>query len=212
MDYTTELLELPIWSVDSYPEDGSPSEQTRISYERARSVVQHVGMTTKDIVTLSPKFRDFHTNFLGTPDSAVATILSIHRNLCMGTIAAYAEDHPDSYTREVLLELQEFQSVGEFMLTEVAHGSDASNLETTATYNNDGTFDLHTRSPMAAKSMPPTSPEAGMPRIAVVFAQLIVNGEHRRIRPFIVRLCDADEMAPGMSSRLLPRRKGPKIR
>lgn len=128
----------------------------------------------------------------------------------MGTIAAYAEDHSDSYASEVLLELQEFRSVGEFMLTEVAHGSDASNLETTATYNNDGSFDLHTPNPMAAKSMPPTSPEAGMPRIAVVFAQLIVNGEHRGIRPFIVRLCDADKMAPGISSRLLPRRNGPK--
>ncbi|KIE01756.1 acyl-CoA oxidase, partial [Metarhizium majus ARSEF 297] len=210
MDYATKLLELPIWSAGSYPEDGSPSEHIRISYERARSVVQYVGMTTKDIVTLSPKFRDFHTNFLGTADSAVATILSTHWNLCMGTIAAYAEDHSDSYASEVLLELQEFRSVGEFMLTEVAHGSDASNLETTATYNNDGSFDLHTPNPMAAKSMPPTSPEAGMPRIAVVFAQLIVNGEHRGIRPFIVRLCDADKMAPGISSRLLPRRNGPK--
>ncbi|KAH0601463.1 hypothetical protein MHUMG1_00339 [Metarhizium humberi] len=210
MDHATKLLELPIWSAGSYPEDGSPSEHIRISYKRATSVVQHVGMTTKDIVTLSPKFRDFHTNFLGTADSAVATILSTHWNLCMGTIATYAEDHPSSYTRQVLLELQEFRSVGEFMLTEVARGSDASNLETTATYNHDGSFDLHTPNPMAAKSMPPTSPEAGMPRIAVVFAQLVVNGEHRGIRPFIVRLCDADKMAPGISSRLLPRRNGPK--
>lgn len=62
MDYATKLLELPIWSAGSYPEDGSPSEHIRISHERARSVVQHVGMTTKDIATLSPKFRDFHTN------------------------------------------------------------------------------------------------------------------------------------------------------
>ncbi|KID78187.1 Acyl-coenzyme A oxidase 1 [Metarhizium brunneum] len=211
MDHATKLLELPIWSAGSYPEDGSPSEHIRISYKRATSIVQHVGMTTKDIVTLSPKFRDFHTNFLGTADSAVATILSTHWNLCMGTIAAYAEDHPgSSYTRQVLLELQEFRSVGEFMLTEVARGSDASNLETTATYNHDGSFDLHTPNPMAAKSMPPTSPEAGMPRIAVVFAQLVVNGERRGIRPFIVRLCDADKMAPGIRSRLLPRRNGPK--
>ncbi|OAA50651.1 Acyl-CoA dehydrogenase/oxidase [Metarhizium rileyi] len=213
MEKTEKLLRLPIWDSASYPEDGSASEQIRVSYERARSVIQHAGMTTRDIVTLSPKFRAFYTDFLVTVDTAAATILGAHWNLCMGTIASYAEEHPDScnsYTREVLKELQEFRSVGEFMLTEAAHGLDACHLETTATYSHDGVFDLHTPSPMAAKSPAPASPEAGVPRIAVVFAQLIVNGERRGVRPFIVRLCDADAMAPGVTSRLLPRLQGPK--
>ncbi|KHO01645.1 Acyl-CoA dehydrogenase/oxidase [Metarhizium album ARSEF 1941] len=211
MDCTIKLLELPIWDVNSHPDNGRPSEQIRLSYERARSVVRHVGMTTRDIVTLSPKFRGFFSDFLGTADSVVATILSTHWNLCMGTIAAYAaDDHADSYARRVLLELEEFRSVGEFMLAEVAHGLDARKLETTATYNHDGSFDLHTPSPTAAKCTPSTSPEAGVPRIAVVFAQLVVDGERRGTRPFIVRLCDADAMTSGLCSRPLPPLKGPK--
>lgn len=94
------------------------------------------------------------------------------------------------------------------MLTEVGHGLDARNIETTATRMNDGSFDLHTPSLAAAKSMPPTTPYANMPRVAVVFAQLIVHGGQRGIRPFLVRLNSAKSMARGVTSHLLPTRPG----
>lgn len=43
------------------------------------------------------------------------------------------------------------ESSGQFCLTEVGHGLDAFNLETTATMLADGHFDLHTPTATAAK-------------------------------------------------------------
>lgn len=126
----------------------------------------------------------------------------------MGTIASYPSSHPIIIS--ILDELQRFESVGEFMLTEVGHGLDARNIETTATLDKDGSFVLHTPTPSAAKIMPPTTPHARMPRLAVVFAQLVVDGEGRGIRPFVVRINTADAMAPGIVSRILPLRPGAK--
>lgn len=39
----------------------------------------------------------------------------------------------------------------QFMLTELGHGLDAANIETTATMQDDGSFDLHTPNANAAK-------------------------------------------------------------
>jgi acyl-CoA oxidase len=78
---------------------------------------------------------------------------------------------------------------------------DAPNLETTATLQSDGSFILNTPHPSAAKYMPPTGPFGGMPKVAVVIARLMVNGEDRGVRPFIVTLGDGKEMAKGISAR-----------
>lgn len=48
--------------------------------------------------------------------------------------------------------------------------------------------------------MPPTMPVAGLPRVAVVFAKLIVGGEDRGVRPFLVALGNGVEMCKGITS------------
>jgi alkylation response protein AidB-like acyl-CoA dehydrogenase len=141
-------------------------------------------------------------------DSAVATILSIHWNLCIGTIGTYAHRQPE--LAPLLQKLIRFDLCGEFMLTEVGHGLDARNLDTTATLQPDGSFDLHTPMAAAAKVMPPATPWAGMGRVAIVFARLIVHEEDRGVKAFIVQLNDEKEMCPGVTSQPLPRRSGSK--
>lgn len=100
------------------------------------------------------------------------------------------------------------------MLTEVGHGLDARNLETTATLLPDGGFELHSPSWAAAKlvnhspskynanlkhrCMPPTTPRSGLPVVAVVIARLIVDGENYGVRPFLVPLGDGREMCKGV--------------
>ncbi|EKM52531.1 uncharacterized protein PHACADRAFT_198586 [Phanerochaete carnosa HHB-10118-sp] len=96
----------------------------------------------------------------------------------------------------------------QFLLTEVAHGLDAFNLETTATVKDDGNFDLHTPNPGAAKYMPPTLPFGGVPRVGVVMARLVVNGVDKGIRPFVVALNDGKEMCKGVTARELPSKSG----
>jgi alkylation response protein AidB-like acyl-CoA dehydrogenase len=105
------------------------------------------------------------------------------------------------------------------MLTEVGHGLDARNLETTATLLPNGGFELHSPTPGAAKCvtsltvfkfcadsarcMPPTTPRSGLPTVAVVIARLIVDGENRGVRPFLVPLSDGREMCKGVTAKFV---------
>lgn len=108
----------------------------------------------------------------------------------------------------ILEQLLKFDAVGEYILTEIDHGLDARNLETTATLQSDGSFDLHTPHKGAAKVMPPSTPWAGVPRIAIVFARLIVVGADCGVKPFIVKLSEANHLCKGITSQLLPKRSG----
>ncbi|KAI0818486.1 acyl-CoA dehydrogenase NM domain-like protein [Trametes gibbosa] len=94
------------------------------------------------------------------------------------------------------------------LITELGHGLDIGNIETTATLLPSGEFVLNSPTPNAAKFMPPTVP-AGLPCVAVVFAKLIVNGEDRGHRPFIVALNDGKQMCTGVQCKQLPFRGGP---
>ncbi|KAI1140098.1 putative acyl-CoA oxidase [Hypoxylon sp. FL0543] len=204
-DYT---LKEGIWDTrDDYMDFPDP-EQIKQSYKRARIICQQSDVTVDDIVKLTDKFWEFNRHLAVMRDPAVATILTIHWNLCMGTIGKFARQRPD--LRPLLEDLQNFNVCGEYLLTEVGHGLDARNLETTATLRPDGSFDLHTPNKAAAKIMPPTTPWAGVPRIGVVFARLIANNVDCGVKPFIVNLHDAYQMRPGVTSRALPRRNGSK--
>lgn len=126
----------------------------------------------------------------------------------MGTLARYAADRPD--LSSILEQLERFDVCGEFMLTEFGHGLDARNIETSATLQSDGSFDLHTPCAAAAKVMPPTTLYAGIPRVAVVFARLVVDDQRYGVRPFLVRINSSDRMSRGITARLLPTRPGAK--
>lgn len=135
-------------------------------------------------------------------------IATIHINLCIGTISRFAASRPDLIP--LLEDLLEFNICGEFMLTEIGHGLDARNIETTATLQPDGSFDLHSPNEAAWKAMPPTTPLCGMPRVSVVFARLVVHDKDHGVKPFIVWLSDSTKMHEGITSRLLPTRPGTK--
>lgn len=139
-------------------------------------------------------------------DMSAWVITSIHTNLCIGTLSRFADARPE--IMDLCQKLLDFQICGEFMLTEIGHGLDARNLETTATAQPDGSFRLHSPNEASAKAMPPTTPRCGMPRVAVVFARLVVEQEDRGVKPFAVRLCDSDQMCPGITSKPLPTRPG----
>ncbi|KAJ8124039.1 hypothetical protein ONZ43_g151 [Nemania bipapillata] len=181
------ILQEPIWHQRREIEATSVEARIRLAYERARSLINAVGMTTEDIRSLKPKFWDFHRHAF-ILDSGAWTILTIHWNLCIGTISSFLPERSDLLP--LLQALEQFDICGEFLLTELGHGLDARNLETTATRQADGSFVLHTPNPRAAKTMPPSSPYSGMARTAVVFARLIVAGEDRGPRPFVVPLND----------------------
>lgn len=102
--------------------------------------------------------------------------------------------HHDQYLGRIMnLELP-----GCFAMTETGHGSDVQHLETTATYD-PGTaeFVLHTPHQGAAKNYIGNAARDG--KLAVVFAQLITEGESRGVHAFVVPIRDeSHQPCPGV--------------
>ncbi|KAL1630024.1 hypothetical protein SLS54_000884 [Diplodia seriata] len=163
-------------------------------------------MRHKDILTLSPKFWNFHLDPIHATANNCLVLLTTHLNLCIGTLGSYLKDRPD--LGPLIEKLLKFEINGQFLLTEVGWGVDADELKTTATMQPDGTFDLHTPYHQAAKFMSPTTPDAGMPSGGIVYARLIVDDEDRGVRPFWVLLHDSEQMEDGVISYALPKRAG----
>ncbi|KAJ8487674.1 hypothetical protein ONZ45_g7500 [Pleurotus djamor] len=186
-------------------DDLSPLQQLRLSYRRAQAIAKLYAFSVNDILLPTQKYWDLQRDPVLISDGATAALLAIHFNLCCGTIVNHAQGRKD--LSSILRDLLAYRIAGQFCLTEVGHGLDAINLETEAVMQEDGSFILNTPHPKAAKFMPPTSP-CGIPTIAVVFARLLVSGEDRGVRPFIVSLNDGLRMSPGIVSQVLPQRGG----
>lgn len=125
-------------------------------------------MTMDDIVSLTPKFWQMHNDPIVLLDGAAITLLTIQYNLCAGTIARYARRRPELvplvedllgyrkqyvtlYSLSNVLSLTCMACSGQFLMTELGHGLDIGNIETTATLLPSGEFSLNSPTPAAAK-------------------------------------------------------------
>ncbi|KAH9941951.1 acyl-CoA dehydrogenase NM domain-like protein [Amylocystis lapponica] len=204
---TSHLPQTPLYQ--RFDERTSFEERVAMSYRRARAIAKEYALTAHDTLHLTPKFWELHTDNIHALDSGAITLLTIQYNLAAGTLAPFAEKRPE--LRPLMDRIMRFDVSAQYLLTEVGHGLDAPNLETTATLLPNGEFDLHTPNPRACKFMPPTGPFGSIPRVAIVFARLMVNGENRGVRPFVVALGDGKQMCKGVSAKLLPQRGGLKF-
>ena len=91
-------------------------------------------------------------------------------------------------------------------MTEAGHGSDVQQLQTTATYDpDDDEFVIHTPTDDDRKEYIGNAACHG--RMAAVFAQLIVGGEHHGVHALVVPLRDEHgECATASGSRTAARR------
>ncbi|KAN0136329.1 acyl-CoA dehydrogenase NM domain-like protein [Lactarius tabidus] len=202
---TQELAQSPLFTQRC--ETLSTADRIKLSYERAKALGKAYALTVEDILYLSPKFWNMHTDPIACIDAAAETILTIQYNLCAGTLATYLKGRPD--LAPLLKLVIDFEVSSQFCLTELGHGLDVLHMETTATLLPDGHFDLHSPSEKAAKYMPPTSPVTpGFRCVAVVFARTVVDGEDRGIKPFVLQLHDGQFMTPGVAIKVLPPRGG----
>ncbi|KAH8669245.1 hypothetical protein BGZ61DRAFT_498083 [Ilyonectria robusta] len=179
MSHSRAILKQDVWHVDKDVEEPASQEVVALHYERAQSMCRHAALSLDDIQHLSQKFWNFHFDLIAARDMAAFIIATIHVNLCIGTLSSFVRDRPD--LQDLVEKLLNFDICGQFMLTEVGHGLDARNLETRATLQPDGSFDLHTPNTAAAKAMPPTTPYV-----------------------------ECHNMKPGITSRILPTRPGTK--
>ncbi|HEX2130993.1 MAG TPA: acyl-CoA dehydrogenase [Actinophytocola sp.] len=102
------------------------------------------------------------------------------------------ERHHERYLRDIMsLELP-----GCFAMTESGHGSDVQHLRTTATFT-DGGFVVNTPDDDARKDYIGNAARDG--RVAVVFAQLVVDGRQHGVHAFLVPIRDeTGRPAPGV--------------
>ncbi|KIK53952.1 hypothetical protein GYMLUDRAFT_178284 [Collybiopsis luxurians FD-317 M1] len=202
-----QLIFSPLFSGSRAAEVNLPfNESVRLSLDRAKAIVRAYAFRVEDVLEIpSAALWDMHIDPIMTVDGAAATFATIQVNLVAGTLSAYLKLQP--HVRQIMEEVLSFQTLAHYCLTEVGHGLDALNLETVATALPGGGFDLHSPSDAAAKMMPPTSP-CGTSSIAIVFAQLQVEGKFCGIRPFIVPLTDGSRVMPGIRIKLLPMRGG----
>ncbi|KAL4860475.1 hypothetical protein BDV12DRAFT_181536 [Aspergillus spectabilis] len=201
---TLELARSPL--MKPAPSSLTVEERTQLTYQRARALAHAHNLTLKDVVEMTPAFWKLHMDMLTAMDGGAINLVSVQYNLFVGTVAPFAASHPE--LPSIIEKALRVDISSQFMLTELGHGLDARNLETTATLlPNDG-FELHTPSPNAAKCMPPNTPRNGLPTIAVVIARLIVHGEDRGVRPFLVPMSDGTKMCTGITSKVFPLRPG----
>lgn len=177
------------------------------AYERYLQLLERLPMA--DIATDLRELVALHEQAT-VVDTHLGALLTVQVNLVLGTLL---EATPSSEVLAAKRELLEGNAVGAYVLTEVGHGSDLPNLETTATYDpaEGGGFVIHTTSDEAIKFMPTTAPPPveGVARFGIVFARLIVDGAKRGNYPFLVRMTNADgSVRPGITIRRMPEKPG----
>lgn len=119
---THELAQTPLFRHN--PDGLSVDERIRLSYQRARAMALAYGqtprdlslapiaddltaLTAKDLITLSPKFWQLHTDPMFCMDGAAGTLVTIQYNLCGGTLATFAASQPE--LREPLQKVLRFE-------------------------------------------------------------------------------------------------------
>lgn len=104
----------------------------------------------------------------------------------------------DEQAKALLPRVATGEVLGCFAMTELGHGSNVRDLETTATWDTRrGTFELH--SPTFAARKEWIGNAAAHAQLAVVFAQLVIDGESQGVHAFVVALRDANgQPMPGV--------------
>ncbi|RAQ53985.1 acyl-CoA oxidase [Aspergillus flavus] len=203
---TPKLLKADLFKSSS--ENLTDDERIDLSYQRAYAVAKAYSLEISDILDLTPKFWQIHQDMALSLDHAAHTLISIQYNIAGAIFAMFVSDQPEY--QPLLDRILSFEVSMQLMLTEVGHGLDSRNLETTATLLPNGDFDIHTPNSNAAKFTPPSWPRKGFPRVAPAFARLLVSGDDWGVKPSIVWLNDGKNMCEGATAKLLPKRAGSK--
>ena len=132
---------------------------------------------------------------LGMVDLSLMVKAGVQWGLFGGALQALGtERHHERY----LAPMMTLDLPGCFAMTETGHGSDVQSLRTTATYDvESGEFVVNTPDDAARKDYIGNAARDG--RVAVVFAQLLTDGESRGVHALVVPIRDeAGQPCPGV--------------
>jgi acyl-CoA oxidase len=187
-----EALHDPIFDASDHL---TASEQCTLAYARMRFLRRVLDLRARDLLQDPHRLLALHA-WTSIVDGTLTTLLTIHYNLCIGSIVQHGNDRPE--LAPVLAELDDMESVGVFLATELAYGNNVQALQTTAHYDREhDEFVLHTPSREAQKFMPNTGAH-DVPKIAVVMARLHVDTVDCGVFPFIVRIRTSEGLCEGV--------------
>jgi acyl-CoA oxidase len=183
--FETKLVEVLHDDIFKRVEGLRPSEACALSYRRLRHLHRRMELKIDDLLSDLDKLFALH-EWVGIVDGTLMTVLTIHYNLCIGSILEHGGQRSDLHS--VLAELDRLDSVGVFLATELAYGNNVQAMETEAVYDHaTREFVIHTPRPEAQKFMPNTGAD-GVAKLAVVMARLKVQGRDCGVFPFVVRI------------------------
>jgi acyl-CoA oxidase len=177
-------------------QDGMTEAQTAaLGYRRARFLASELEITARELCSDPRRLYALH-EWVGPVDGVTCTVLSIHYCLALGSLVVHGRGRPE--LRAFIAELERMDSVGVFLATELGYGNSAASLETTAVYDAvRREFTLSSPTRESFKFMPNTG--FAVPKLAVVMARLIAQGEDRGVFPFVVRIRGGDgKPCPGV--------------
>ncbi|CAD8175316.1 unnamed protein product [Paramecium octaurelia] len=118
-------------------------------------------------------------------DPAVCVRFGVHFSLYIKTILNLGTENHKQYFENA----QTLTDIGSFSLTELGHGSNVRQVQTTAKYDKDTqTFIINTPTDLATKFW--IGSKANLANMTVVFAQLYIDGKQYGVHAFLVEIRD----------------------
>lgn len=159
------------------------------SYENASYLMRVYPLSANDIKNQSDRLFALH-EWVTMVDGTLMTILTIHYNLCLGTLLANKKSTIQH--AKTIEQLLTGKFIGAFLATELGYGNNVMNLQTTAIYNpKSKSFRIYSVTAEARKFMPNTA-AVGVAKQAIVLARLKSNGVDHGVFPFVVQLHNDD--------------------
>lgn len=201
-DVDTAKAFAPLFSAEIFQrrEGLTHTEHCRLTYERMRFLNDRLPSATallKDVRSLLSVLE-----YAAVASPSVFLALTIHYCLSANAIKEFGAGRDD--LAEYVDEIDTMSSFGTLVVTEVGHGNSHSAIRTEARYDPvTREFVLHTPEPGARKFMS-NNGLAGIAKIGIVYARLIVGDADHGTFGFVVRLRDRAGTPAGIRIDALP--------
>lgn len=159
-------------------------EERQLAYDRLKTICDSGLFSVKDFWNNPRNIFAAH-EITGMVDPSTTTKLTVQFNLFGGTLLKLGTEHH----HQILNDIDSFEKVGCFALTELAYGNNAVEMETTAHYDKEKQeFVINTPTAKAQKYW--ITNGAIHAHYAIVFARLIHEGVDEGLHGFLVNIRD----------------------
>lgn len=103
------------------------------TYENTKKIGLKYNIKCEDCLNLTYKIWNLHRDPFIVKNGSILTLLTIHYNLSLGTIAHFKKERKD--LDKLISDYENFNVFGQYMLTELGYGNNVYQLKTTSTWD-----------------------------------------------------------------------------